>query len=104
MLIKRIALSAITLVAMQAFGQTPVYSQPAPVYAAPQPTVVYPAPVYVQQAPVVVAPPAAVVVPPGVVYLAPTYPAPAVGFVWEYHPRYGWGWHHPRYGWHRGWR
>jgi hypothetical protein len=43
-------------------------------------------------------------VPPGVAYVAPTYPMPAVGFVWEYHPRYGWGWHHPVYGWHRGWR
>jgi hypothetical protein len=42
--------------------------------------------------------------PPGVTYVAPTYAAPGVGFVWNYHPRYGYGWHHPRYGWHRGWR
>ena len=48
--------------------------------------------------------PQGVVVPPGVVYVAPTYPAPAVGFVWSYHPRFGWGWHHPNRGWHRGWR
>jgi hypothetical protein len=42
--------------------------------------------------------------PPGVAYVAPTYVSPGVGFVWAYHPRYGWGWHHPQYGWHRGWR
>jgi hypothetical protein len=36
--------------------------------------------------------------------VAPTYVSPGVGFVWAYHPRYGWGWHHPQYGWHRGWR
>ncbi len=42
--------------------------------------------------------------PAGVVYVAPTYPMPAPGYVWEYHARYGWGWHHPEYGWHRGWR
>ncbi|WP_163965984.1 hypothetical protein [Noviherbaspirillum galbum] len=42
--------------------------------------------------------------PPGVVYVAPTYQAPAVGYVWAYHPHYGWGWRHPSYGWHRGWR
>lgn len=61
-----------------------------------QPAVVAPAP----------PPPHAVVVapPPGVVYVAPTYPAPAVGFVWTHHPRYGWGWRHPNRGWHRGWR
>jgi len=58
----------------------------------------YAPPVAVQPAPVVMAPP------PGVVYVAPTYPAPAVGFVWAYHPRFGWGWRHPEHGWHRGWR
>lgn len=42
--------------------------------------------------------------PPGVVYVAPTEVAPAPGYVWAYHQRYGWGWHHPQYGWHRGWR
>lgn len=42
--------------------------------------------------------------PPGVVYVQPTYASPGVGYVWEYHPHYGWGWRHPRYGWHRGWR
>jgi hypothetical protein len=42
--------------------------------------------------------------PPGVVYVQPTYVSPGVGYVWEYHPHYGWGWHHPQYGWHRGWR
>jgi hypothetical protein len=49
-------------------------------------------------------PPNGVVVPPGVVYVAPTYPAPAVGWRWAYHPQYGWGWNHPEHGWHRGWR
>ena len=61
-------------------------------------------PVVVQPSPVVVAPPPGVVVPAGVVYVAPAYPAPAIGYVWSYNPRYGWGWFHPRYGWHRGWR
>ena len=42
--------------------------------------------------------------PPGVVYVGPTYASPGVGWVWAYHPQYGWGWHHPQYGWHRGWR
>jgi hypothetical protein len=42
--------------------------------------------------------------PSGVVYVAPAYPQPAIGYVWAYHPRYGWGWRHPDRGWHRGWR
>lgn len=63
------------------------------------------APVMVQQAPAgVMTLPPGVVVPPGVVYVAPTYPAPAVGFIWAFHPRFGWGWRHPQQGWHRGWR
>jgi hypothetical protein len=53
--------------------------------------------------PPVVIQPAAVVVPPGVVYVAPTYAAPGIGWVWDYHPRYGWGWRHPEHGWHRRW-
>ena len=52
--------------------------------------------------PVVVAPPE-VVVPVGVVYVARTYAAPAPGYVWAHHPRYGWGYRHARHGWHRGW-
>jgi hypothetical protein len=48
-------------------------------------------------------PPPGVVVPAGVVYVAPDYAAPAPGYVWVHHARYGWGWHHPQYGWHRGW-
>ncbi|PJO37647.1 hypothetical protein CTI10_015205 [Delftia acidovorans] len=55
-------------------------------------------------APVAPVAPGPYVVPPGVAYVAPAYPMPSVGFVWQYHPRYGWGWHHPVYGWHRGWR
>lgn len=42
--------------------------------------------------------------PPGVAYIAPTYAVPGPGYLWAYHPRYGWGWHHPQQGWHRGWR
>lgn len=42
--------------------------------------------------------------PAGVAYVAPAYESPGVGWVWAYHPRYGWGYHHPQYGWHRGWR
>ena len=45
-----------------------------------------------------------VAVAPGPVYVEPAYPSPGVGFVWEIHPRFGWGWHHPGRGWHRGWR
>ena len=42
--------------------------------------------------------------PAGVVYVAPSYAIPAPGYIWMFHPGYGWGWHHPQYGWHRGWR
>ena len=52
----------------------------------------------------VVAPAQPVAVAPAPVYVAPTYAAPGVGWVWEFHPHYGWGWHHPQQGWHRGWR
>ena len=41
--------------------------------------------------------------PPGIAYVAPVGIAPASGYVWHYHARYGWGWWHPRYGWYRGW-
>lgn len=61
------------------------------------PVVVAP-PVVVRPAPVVVAPPAPVYVAP------PVYGIPGPGYLWQYHPRYGWGWHHPHRGWHRGWR
>ncbi|MFM7026339.1 MAG: hypothetical protein ACKOWC_09835 [Limnohabitans sp.] len=74
------------------------------VVAPPPGPVMAPAPMVMQPAPVMVAPPPAVMLPPGVVYIAPGYPAPSVGFVWEYHARYGWGWRHPQRGWHRGWR
>jgi hypothetical protein len=71
---------------------------------APPPPVVYrPPAVIVQPAPIPVVVPRSVVVPPGVVYVAPNYAAPAVGYAWEYHARFGWGWRHPNYGWHRGW-
>jgi hypothetical protein len=50
------------------------------------------------------APPVPVyVAPPGVTYVAPTYAVPGPGYVWAYHPRWGWGWNHPAWGWHRGW-
>ena len=41
--------------------------------------------------------------PAGVVYVAPTYASPGPGYEWQYHERFGWGWHHPQYGWHQGW-
>jgi hypothetical protein len=89
---KTTVLVAACVVGLQACVMAPV---------APPP----PGPVVVQPAPgVVVAPPPGVIVPPGVVYVAPAYPAPSVGFVWEFHPRFGWGWRHPHRGWHRGWR
>lgn len=40
---------------------------------------------------------------PAPVYVEPAYPSPGVGWVWELHPSFGWGWHHSRFGWHRGW-
>jgi len=49
-------------------------------------------------------PPMGVVLPPSVVYVEPTYAIPGPGYVWAYHPGFGWGWRHPAYGWHRGWR
>ena len=91
-------LAAATLWGAHAWAQSAVINvQPAPIVTSP-------APVVIQQPPVMVAPPLGVIVPPGVVYVAPTYPTPGMGFVWEYHPRYGWGWRHPHRGWHRGWR
>ena len=42
--------------------------------------------------------------PPGVIFVQPTYAVPAVGYVWGYHPHYGWDYRHPQHGWHRGWR
>jgi hypothetical protein len=51
-----------------------------------------------------VAPPVPVyVAPPSVAYVGPTYTLPGPGYVWAYHPRYGWGWHHPAWGWRAGW-
>ena len=38
------------------------------------------------QSAVYVSPPPGVVVPPGVVYVAPTYPAPSIDFVWSSTP------------------
>jgi hypothetical protein len=48
--------------------------------------------------------PGAYAAPAGVAYVGPTYAIPGPGYLWRYHPHYGWGWWHPRYGWHRGWR
>jgi hypothetical protein len=53
---------------------------------------------------VVTPPRVAIAAPAAAVYVAPTYASPGVGWVWEFHPQFGWGWHHPQYGWHRGWR
>lgn len=86
---KTVALITISVIGLQACVMVP--SQPVPVM--------------VQHTPgVVIAPPPGVAIPQGVVYVAPTSPAPAVGFVWEFHPRFGWGWRHPQHGWHHGWR
>jgi hypothetical protein len=91
---------AMILVAMSTVGlQACVMAPPQPV-----PMVVRQPHVMVQQPAVVVQQSPGMVVPPGVVYVAPSYPAPAIGFVWEFHPRFGWGWRHPQHGWHRGWR
>lgn len=104
---------------LSAVAQTPGYPPPPPpnVIVTPgpgmQPPMMVPPPAPVMAPPVMEAPPApvmvappprGVLVPPGVVYIEPTYPRPAVGFLWRYHPRYGWGWYHPRRGWHQGWR
>jgi len=92
-MIKAVIVAALSVVTLQAC-----------VVAPPQPVMVHQQPVMVQSAPVVVQQPQGIFLPPGVVYVAPTYPMPAVGFVWEFHQRYGWGWRHPQHGWHRGWR
>lgn len=49
-------------------------------------------------------PPGPMVVEPQPVYVAPAYASPGVGWVWQFHSTYGWGWRHPHHGWHRGWR
>ncbi len=74
-----------------------VVAPPQPVYN-PQPQPVYaPAPAgYVYTQPI--APP------PNTVYVQPTYAAPAIGFVWAFHPQFGYGYYHPHHGWARGWR
>ena len=87
---KAVILGAVSAISLQACVMAPV----APMQ---------PMPVMVQQPSIVVQQPSGVVVPPGVVYVPPSYPAPAVGFIWEFHPRFGWGWRHPQHGWHRGW-
>ncbi len=38
------------------------------------------------------------------VYVEPGYASPGPGWMWQSHPRYGYGWRHPHRGWHRGWR
>jgi hypothetical protein len=48
--------------------------------------------------------PVMVAAPAQSVYAEPTYASPGVGWAWEFHPAFGWGWHHPQHGWHRGWR
>ena len=45
-------------------------------------------------------PPAGMVVTPGVAYVAPDYPAPGPGYVWESNGPQGWGWRHPVQGWY----
>ncbi|MDI9333053.1 MAG: hypothetical protein QM533_01625 [Cytophagales bacterium] len=69
-----------------------VVAPPQQVYT-PQPVAV---PVYAYTQPV---PP-----PPGTIYVQPAYAAPAIGFVWAFHPRFGWGYVHHQRGWARGWR
>ena len=95
---------------LTANAQIQTYSQPVtsgdspPVQTYQQQPIQQP-PIVVQQAPTITtAPQTTVVLPPNAVYVAPAYPSPGVGFVWEYHPSYGWGWHHPSRGWHKGWR
>ena len=51
--------------------------------------------------------------PDGVAYVEPIAPpvgvavvsapvvVPGPGYLWRYHPRWGWGWWHPSMGWHR---
>jgi hypothetical protein len=48
--------------------------------------------------------PRPIAVGPPRVYMAPTYASPGVGWAWDSHPTYGYGWRHPDHGWHRGWR
>ena len=44
------------------------------------------------------------VISPAPVYVEPGYPSPGIGWNWQFHTYFGWGWHHPHHGWHRGWR
>ena len=85
---KLIALGLVAAIGALALQGCVVAPPPQPVYA--------PAPAYGYAQPVQ----------PGstVTYVAPTYAAPAVGFYWAFHPRFGWGYYHPQQGWHRGWR
>jgi hypothetical protein len=84
------------LLALSLIGTTAltgcVVAPPQPVYA-PQPVAV---PNYVYTQPV--APP------PATVYVQPAYAPPAIGFVWAFHPHFGYGYYHPQRGWARGWR
>lgn len=38
------------------------------------------------------------------VVIRPTSPIPGPGYIWRFHPAWGWGWYHPRFGWYRDWR
>ncbi|MDR3412030.1 MAG: hypothetical protein P4L87_13980 [Formivibrio sp.] len=38
---------------------------------------------------------------PATGYVEPYYASPGVGWVWEFQPDFGWGWHHPQHGWYR---
>ena len=58
----------------------------------------------IQTLPVTVQQPTVVQPPTGVVYVDPIYPIPAQGYIWEFHPYFGWGWHHPYQGWYRPYR
>lgn len=35
------------------------------------------------------------------VYVAPAYPSPGEGWLWQYDPKFDWGWYHPKLGWYR---
>ena len=91
----KLSAKLLTLSLVGAMGLTGcIVAPPQQVYA-PQP-VYGPAPGYAYTQPVTP--------PPTVVYVQPAYAPPAIGFVWAFHPRYGYGYVHPQRGWARGWR
>jgi hypothetical protein len=93
----RLSAKLLTVSVMSAMGLTAcVVAPPQQQVYVPQPAYPAPAPSYAYTQPITP--------PPTVVYVQPAYVAPAIGFRWAFHPRFGWGYYHQQRGWARGWR